>query len=108
MRPLEVGSRRHECRVVRTEHLIIADQRQLISIEVVRSLLHCATKLSITDLRRQRTYDLDGDAILQVEDVGDGSAETVRANHLHGFGGNEFGRDPDQLTGTLNASMKQI
>jgi hypothetical protein len=31
-------------------------------------------KLPITDLRRERTYHLDSDAILQVEDVGCGSA----------------------------------
>ena len=65
-------------------------------------------KLPIADLRRQRAYDLDGDAILQVEDVGDGSAETVGANHFDRFGGNEFGRDPDHVADALNTSMKQI
>jgi hypothetical protein len=87
---LEVASRRHKGRVVRTEHLIISDQRQLIGIEIVWSLLQGAMKLSIADLRRQRAYHFNGDAILQVKDVGDSSAETVGANHFACLGGNEF------------------
>jgi len=56
----------------------------------------------------ERAYYLDGDTILQVEDIRDSSAETVDANHFDRFGGNEFGRDPDRIAGALNASKKQI
>ena len=63
-------------------------------------------QLPIADLRRQRANDFDGDAILQVEDVGDGSAEAVGANHFPRFGDNEFGRDPDQIAGALNTTMQ--
>src|SRR6478609_5525598 len=108
MGPLEIGSRRHECRVVRAEHLVVADQRQLVGIEVVWSLLHRAMKLPIANLGCKRAYDLDGDAILEVEDVGGRAAETVCANHLDGFGSDEFGRDADHLAGALDAAMKQI
>ena len=47
-------------------------------------------KLPVADLRCQRAYDLDGDAILEVEDVGGGSAETICADHLDRLGGNEL------------------
>ncbi len=80
----------------------------MIGIEIVRPLLHCTMELSVADLWRKRANDIDGYAILQVENVGDSPAEAVDPNHLHRFGSNKFCRYPDRFASALNASMEEV
>ncbi len=107
-RLLEQASGLRKRIVVHSVQQVECLQHEFVSGQILGMLAHRPYQLPLTHLRRDLSYNTDGNPILKSKQFVGVAFVQIRTNDLSGFGITEFGHDTDSRHRPLYPSIEHV